>query len=323
MAETNEKPVLPDETKVSQAVPAGTAEDRAALEKNLLAQVKKMAPIIFGLSPNDPNVWKQQILDQVKRLIKNPGQYSVDFWDSLFGTGADGISKGCDTEKQGKIELAMDLPEPVRMPDAYSVVYHRLDDKKKDVVTLLERDEEGNIHYLNGGEEAVFVKAEGGFRKYPVLAGQKGFGKWDGVLLSARSVRESTNSFWNCADQTFIRWFGVELTEKTEYLGRPCGLYHAQPGTITFTYHCDMVIDDGTGICLCYTASELLKGAVFNVTEDEKIRVGIGDYHIGGAEMNFYCAKFETENISFDLPAVVDTEPVPVLTDAADGDSEA
>ena len=81
MSELENKQALPEKLKASQAVPAQSDEDMADLKKNLLAQVKKMAPIIFGLSPNDPNVWKQQILDQVKRLIKNPGQYSVYFWD--------------------------------------------------------------------------------------------------------------------------------------------------------------------------------------------------------------------------------------------------
>ena len=322
MAETNEKTILPEELKAQQAVPAATAEERAALQNKLLVQAKKMIPILLGLSKEDPNAWKGQILEQVKKLVKNPGQFSEDFWDSLFGTGAGGISREDDAEKQGKIEFDMDLPDPVRMPASYSVVYHRLNDKKQDVVTLLERDAEGNIHYLDDEKEDVFVRTEDGFHRYPMLAGQKGFGEWDGVSLSARSVRALTEHFWNCADQTFIRWLGVERTEETEYLDRRCSLYHAEPGTITFSYHCDMVIDDETGICLCYTANELLKGAVFDITEDDRIRIGIGDYCIGGAEMSFYCTKFETESVSFALPAVRDTAPVPVLTDTTAGDSE-
>ncbi len=291
-------PGLPDDTKAP-------AEDGSAAPKNdLLAQVKKMIPVAFGLSGNDPRALKEQLPGLVKKLIKNPGQVSEDFLDSLFGTGADGISRENDTERTGKIDFAMDLPDPVRMPGVYSVVYHRHDDKKKEVVTTLERDRDGNIRYLDDGKECVFVRTDGGFRRVPVLPGQKGFGRWDGVLLSARSVRRLTDHFWNCADQTFIKWLGMELTEKTEYLGRQCGLYHAQPGTITFTYHCDMVIDDETGICLCYTANELLKSAVFNKTADGRISVGIGDRNIGGAEMDFRCTKFDTENISFDVPAV-------------------
>ena len=302
MSERNEKPVLPDKPKAPQEVPAANAEDRADLKKNLLAQAKKMIPIIFGLSKDDPNVIKERLLEQVKRLVKNPGQFSEDFWDSLFGTGADGISREDDAEKKGKIDIAMDRPDPVRLPAAYSVAYHRLDARKRDVFTLLERDEQGNIHYLDAGKEDVFVRTEEGFRRYPVHAEQEGFGKWDGVLLSARSVRRLTDRFWNCADQSFLRWLGVERTEDTEYLGRRCGLYHAKPGTISFTYQCDMVLDDETGLCLCYTANELLKGAVFNITEEDKIHVGIGDYRIGGDEMSFYCTKFETEGVSFDIP---------------------
>ena len=304
MSEIHEKPVLPDERKATHEIPAGNAEERADLRKNLLAQVKKMVPVVFSLSRADPNTCKERIMNQAKKLVKNPGQFSEDFWDSLFGTGADGISAEDTAERTGKIDFKIDLPDPVRMPAAYSVSYHRPDVRNKDAVILLERDEEGNIHYLDAGKEAVFVRSGDGFRRYPMTAGQKGFGKWDGVLHSARSVRRLTDHFWNCADQTFIKWLGVEFTEETEYLGRHCGLYHAQPGTMTFTYHCDMVIDDETGICLCYSANELLKGAVFNKTEDEKIRIGIGDYSIGGAEMNFYCTKFETENISFAVPAV-------------------
>ena len=303
MSEIHEKPVLPDEQKASQAVPAGNAEERAELRKNLLEQVKAIAPVVFGLSGADPDTCKARIMNHAKKLVKNPGQFSEDFWDSLFGTGADGISAENATEKTGKIDFRMDIPDPVRMPAAYSVAYHRPGDGEKDIAVLLERDEKGNIHYLEAGKEEVFVRAGDGFRRYPMLTGEKGFGKWDGVLYSARSVRRLTDRFWNCADQTFIRWLGVERTEETEYLGRRCGLYHAQPGTITFRYHCDMVFDDETGICLCYSANELLKGAVFSKTEDDRIRIGIGDYSIGGAEMNFYCTKFETENISFAVPA--------------------
>ncbi len=292
------------ETEPLQQETAGNDEDNARKEQVLLDQIKKALPIILGMTGNDPAGSKEWLLDQVKRIVKNPDQYSEDFWDSLFGTGADGISKEDDAEEKGKIVFVMELPAPVEMPDTYSVAYHRLDGKKNEVTTLLERDEEGNIHYLDGDNEYVFVRTKEGFRMYPVLPDGTGFGEWDGVLLSARSVRSLTDNFWNCADQTFIKWLGAELTEKTEYLGRPCALYHAQPGTITFTYNCDMVIDDETGICLCYTADELLKGAVYNITEDDTIEIDIGEYDIGGDEMNFYCTEFRSEDISFDVPAV-------------------
>ena len=241
-------------------------------------------------------------IDQIKKFIKIPDQYSENLRNALLGSGANGISKEEDSEENGKIDFVMDLPDPVKMPDTYSVSYHRLDKKKKEIITLLERDKDGNIHYIDGDDEQVFVKTEGRFRMYPVLPGKGGFGKWDGVLLSARTVRQKTNPFWNCADQTFIKWLGTELTEKTEYLGRSCGLYHAEPGTITFTYSCELVIDDETGICLCYAADEILKGAKFSITKDQRIQVGIGDYNIGGKEMDFYCTAFETDNISFDVP---------------------
>ena len=245
---------------------------------------------------------KEWIKDQIKRFIKNPGQYNADFWDSLFGTQGNGISKETDAQEEGIVRFVMELPEPVRMPDTYSVVYHRLDKEKNEVITLLERDTDGNIHFVDGENEAVFVKTAEGYHRYPVRAGS--FGPWDGVLLSARSVRSMTAPFWNCADQTFMKWIGAELTEKTEYLGRPSGLYHAEPGAITFTYKCDMIIDDETGICLCYTADELLKGATFNITEDRKIEINIADYNIGGDEMGFYCLSFETENVSFEVPEI-------------------
>ncbi len=293
----------------TQGVAAGqqdqnVEETSASVEQKLLGQVKKALPIILGMAGDDPLSQKEWILDQVKKLVKDPDQYSEDFWDTLFGTGADGISKEGDAEESGTVDFVMELPDPVSMPDTYSVAYHRLDKKKNEVTTLLERDADGNIHYLDGEEELVFVKTEEGFYMYPVLADGAGFGEGDGVLLSARSVREKTAPFWNCADQTFIKWLGAERTEETEYLGRSCGLYHAEPGTITFTYQCDMVIDDETGICLCYTADELLKGAVYNITDENKIEIDIGDYDIGGDEMNFYCTAFDTENVSFEVPQV-------------------
>ena len=272
--------------------------------EQLLSQVKGMLPIVFGMPGTDLLSMRDWLADQAKKIMKNPGQYSVDFWDSLFGTGADGISKETDTEEKGKVKFNMELPAPVKMPDTYSVAYHRQDKKKNDVVTILERDAAGNIHFIDGKNELVFVKTGEGFRKYPVLADQAGFGKWDGTLLSARSVREITAPFWNCADQTFIKWLGTDLTEETKYLERPCGLYHAEPGTITFKYKCDMVIDNESGICLCYTADELLKGADFNITEDKTIEIDINDHRIGGEEMNFYCTAFETENVSFEVPEV-------------------
>ena len=266
-------------------------EDRkAALEEKLLAKVREMLPVLLGMTGKDPQSSKEWIIEQVRKIAKNPDQYSEDFWDSLFGTGADGISKEGDQEEKGTVHFVMELPDPVRMPDTYSVSYHRMDKNRNEVITLLERDADGNIHYLDGEDERVFVRTE------------DGFGKWDGVSMSARSVRDKTSPFWDCADQTFIRWLGADLTEETEYLGRSCGLYHAEPGTITFTYKCDMVIDDETGVCLCYTADELLKGAVYHITEDNSIEIDIGDYDIGGDEMNFYCTAFETENVSFEIP---------------------
>ena len=279
------------------------SDDPLSMVQQVADQVRKALPVILGMAGEDPLSRKEWIFDQVRKFVKNPDQYPEDFWDSVFGTGADGISKEGDSEKKGTVELVMELPDPVRMPDTYSVSYQRPDKENQEAVTMLERDAEGNIHFLDAEDEYVFVKTDEGFRMYPVRPDETGFGEWDGVLLSARSVREKTAPFWNCADQTFIRWLGADLTEKTEYLGRPCGLYRAQPGTITFTYQCDMVIDDETGICLCYTADELLKGAVFNITDDNRVEVRIGDYDIGGDEMEFYCTAFETEDVSFEVPA--------------------
>ncbi len=303
---TNSVPEKAETQKETTALPQQEQkndDDNLEQGEKLLAQVKKILPIILGMSGDDPGSSKEWLLEQVKKLVRNPDQYSEDFWDSLFGTGADGISKEDDAEEKGKISFVMDLPDPVEMPDTYSVTYCRQDDEKNEVITLLERDGEGNIHYLDGENEYVFVKTDEGFRMYPVSADRDGFGEWNGVLLSARSVRSLTDHFWNCADQTFLKWLGAEFTEETEYLGRKSGLYHAEPGTLTFTYRCDMVIDDETGICLCYTADELLKGAVFNIAEDHTMEIDIGDYDIGGDEMSFYCTEFKTEDISFEVPA--------------------
>ena len=195
-------------------------EDSAGQGQKLLEDVKKILPIILGMPGNDPAGNREWLLAQIRKLVRNPEQYSEDFWDSLFGTGADGISKEGDTEEKGRIVFAMDLPEPVKMPDTYSVTYCRLDDEKKKVMTSLERDSEGNIRYLDGGNEYVFVRSDEGFRMYPVLADRGGFGEWDGTLRSARSVRSLTEHFWNCADQTFMKWLGAELKDEAEYLGR-------------------------------------------------------------------------------------------------------
>ena len=129
-------------------------------ENKLLAQIKKMLPVILGMTGNDPQSSKEWIIEQVKKIAKNPDQYSEDFWDSLFGTGADGISREGDAEEKGKISFAMELPDPVRMPDTYSVAYHRADKEKNEITTLLERDADGNIHYLDGEEETVFVRTD-------------------------------------------------------------------------------------------------------------------------------------------------------------------
>lgn len=300
MPGSNEKPFLPEELKAS----GDTLKKESEAKKDFLAQVKKMLPVVLGVSGADPIAGRDRLLEQIKKLVKNPGSFSGDLLDSLFGTGADGISMEDAAEKQGRIDFAMELPEPVRMPACYSVTYHRHDENKNDVVTSLERDGKGNIRYIDAGQERVFVRTGDSFRAFPVLPGNKGFGKWDGVLLSARSVRKLTERFWNCADQTFIKWIGAERTEDTEYLGRRCGLYRAQSGTLNFSYRCDMVVDDETGICLCRASDKVLKGAVFNETEEGRIRVGIGDYSLGGADMDFHCTKFETENISFRIPSV-------------------
>lgn len=300
----SEKEAATEQSQDLEKAVQDAEEEKAGLKQSLLSQAKELLPIVLGMPEDDPVEQRKWMMDQVKKMVKNPDQYSEDFWDSLFGTGADGISREEDSEETGKIDFVMELPDAVQMPDTYSIAYYRLDKDKNEIITLLERDEAGNIHYIDGDTEQVFVKTDEGFRMYPVLPGGGGFDEWDGTVLSARSVRSKTENFWNCADQTFIKWLGAEATEETEYLGRPCGLYHAEPGTITFTYKCDMVIDNETGVCLCYSADEVLKGAQFSVTEDNKIRIEIGDYDIGGEEMDFYCTAFETEDISFEVPEI-------------------
>lgn len=231
---------------------------------------------------------------------QGPRQHTVDFWDGVFGTWGDGISLADDPVDDGLVVFGMELPDPVSMPETYSVSYTRQDKEEQEVITTLERDAAGNIHYVDGDKEQVFVRTGNRYRGYTVSDGR--FIPWSDVSLSARTVRQETAPFWNCADQTFMKWLGMDVMGETEYLGRSGSLCHAEPGTITFTYKSDMIMDDETGICLTYSADELLKGAALSVTEDNKIRIDIKDYDIGGEEMNFSCTRFETENISFVLP---------------------
>ena len=283
---------------------AGTekAEQLAESAQQILEQAKDVNGLDLGVDVTDVDSDGQWIADQVRRIAENPGQYNEDFWNMLFGTGAAGISPQGDVGEKGAVEFAMELPAPVDMPETYSISYVRLDNGNE-VTTTLERDAEGNIHFVDGKTDQVFVRTEEGYCMYPYDQESGTFGEWDGIVLSARSVREKTSAFWNCADQTFIKWLGTEFVEATEFLGRPCGLYHAEPGTITFTYKVDMFFDDETGICLCYAADELLKGAVFSNTEDTPVVIDIGEYDIGGDEMAFSCVCFETEAVSFALPA--------------------
>ena len=278
------------------------AEGLAESAQQILEQAKGVNGLDLGVDVTDVDSDGQWIADQIQRMTENPGQYNEDFWNSLFGTGGNGISAEGDTGKKGAVEFVMPLPGPVSMPETYSISYLRLD-KGEEVSTTLARDAAGNIYFSDGDSEQVFVRGEDGYRMFPYSAETGSFGEWDGIVLSARSVREKTSPFWNCADQTFIKWLGTDFVESTEFLDRPCGLYHAEPGTLTFTYKCDLILDDETGICLCYAADELLKGAKFSSTEETPVVIDIGDYDIGGDEMAFSCVRFETENISFPLPA--------------------
>lgn len=276
-------------------------EQLAESAQKILDQAKETNGLDLGVDVTDIDSDGQWIADQVQKMMENPGQYNEDFWNLLFGTGADGISPQGDSGENGAVKFAMELPEPVDMPETYSISYLRFD-KENEITTTLERDADGNIHFSDGNTEQVFVRTEEGYRMYPYDQDSGSFGEWDGVLLSARSVRQKTSPFWDCADQTYIKWIGTEFVEATEFLGRPCGIYHAEPGAIVFTYNCDLFFDDETGICLCYAADELIKGAVFSTTEDTPVVIDIKDYDIGGDEKAFACIRFETENISFSLP---------------------
>ena len=265
-------------------------------------QVITLARLALGMDEKGEND-AQWVTKQVAKFLQNPAQYNEDSWDGIFGTWADGISLPGDPVNDGRVIFVMELPAPVAMPETYSVSYTRRNKEEQEVTTTLERDADGNIHYIDGDTEEVFVRKDGKYRRYAVAADGNSFGKWDGVTLSARSVRQMTSAFWDCADQTFIKWLGMTFVEATEYLGRPCSLCHAEPGTITFSYQGDMIMDDETGICLSYTADELMRGPIYTITEDKKIEIDIGQYDIGGDEMNFSCTRFESENISFPVPA--------------------
>ena len=87
MSEHHEEMIHPEEKAISRGIPAGNDEERAELGRNMLAQLKRMIPVLFGLSNSDPNTIKEKLLQEAMKLIQNPGQFSEDFWDSLFGTG--------------------------------------------------------------------------------------------------------------------------------------------------------------------------------------------------------------------------------------------
>ncbi len=277
------------------------AEQLAETAQKILDQSKETNGFDVGVDVTDIDSDGQWIADQVQKMIENPGQYNEDFWNLLFGTGADGISPQGDSGENGVVKLEMGLPDPVAMPETYSISYLRFD-KGNEVTTTLERDAGGNLHFSDGDTEQIFIRAEGGYRMYPYDPSSGSFGEWDGVLLSARSVREKTSPFWDCADQTYLKWIGTEFVEATEFLGRPCGIYHTEPGAIVFTYKCDLFFDDETGICLCYAADELVKKAVISTTEDTPVVINIQEHDIGGDEKAFACIRFETDHISFALP---------------------
>ena len=262
-------------------------------------EAETLIRLALGMDPSGKKdiTW---ITAQIPQYMQNPEQYKQDLWDGIFGTWADGISLAGDPKDDGRVVFVMELPAPVAMPDAYSVSYARKGENGQEFTTTLERDADGNIHYIDGDTELVYVRTEGKYRRYAVTAG--GFGKGDGVLLSARSVRKQTKAFWNCADQTFLKWQGMDFIGETEYLGRAGSKWHAEPGTITFSYQGELIFDTETGICLDYAADELIRGAVFTVTDEGKILIDIAPYDIGGDEMSFRCTRFETENVSFGIP---------------------
>ena len=80
---------------------------------------------------------REQLMDQVKRLVKHPGQVSEDFLDSLFGTGADGITV-FETGQQKAYEVhVLQAPEGFK-PD--ETVYNT-PDTYSDVKIILEKAE--------------------------------------------------------------------------------------------------------------------------------------------------------------------------------------
>ena len=292
-------------SRMKDRIPDAVAQAPAALSslsgkvQQAIDPVKeRLDPILTSLKDKVDNIGLPSRDNQAQQ---GPRQYTVDFWDGVFGTWGDGISLPDDPVNDGLVVFGMELPDPVSMPETYSVSYTHQDKEEQEVITTLERDAAGNIHYVDGDNEQVFVRIGNRYRGYTVSDGI--FMPWGNASLSARVVRQQTAPFWNCADQTFMKWLGMDVLEETEYLGRPGNLCHAEPGTITFTYVSDMIIDQNTGVCLSYSADELLKGATFSVTEDQRILIDIKDYDIGGEEMNFNCTRFETENVSFALPA--------------------
>ena len=137
-------------------------------------EAETLIRLALGMDPSGKKdiTW---ITAQIPQYMQNPEQYKQDLWDGIFGTWADGISLAGDPKDDGRVVFVMELPAPVAMPDAYSVSYARKGEDGQEITTTLERDADGNIHYIDGDTELVYVRTEGKYRRYAVTAG--GFGK--------------------------------------------------------------------------------------------------------------------------------------------------
>lgn len=168
------------------------------------------------------------------------------------------------------------------LPAEYQITYEMENGDGTLTLITMAKDHDGNLYYQAGSEQMWFLAVESGYMQAAPSEDGTLTAISTGTILKESSVRESTESFWDCVEtsQKLIAP-GFSNAGSATVAERNCDLYTNAMGVAGMNVTYQLYIDQETGICLGWT---------------EEKETGI--FSSDPSEGTFLCTEFLTDTIS-------------------------
>ena len=185
-----------------------------------------------------------------------------------------GAFASCSAPSADEINATVDLP------DTYHIEYEVTGDDGVIRTVSKTVDESGNIRFVSGETETVFIKDGISYVEYQKNKDGE-VSRTEGKKVTADYVKTATAEFDGYAEQSKNKYLPTaKEVGETEIAGRKCTEYQVSVGIKAFGVTYSYYVDNETGVCLGYDTAMILAGIETDNTDTV-----------------FTCTAFETEGV--------------------------